>query len=56
MVYGTHKTSQNPYWYRAISSEPCYWQAKNMMRELDARAVCTDSKPFPSLIIVLTQQ
>ena len=22
---------------RAISSEPCFWQAKNMMRQIDAR-------------------
>ncbi|CAL8469681.1 g9222 [Coccomyxa elongata] len=39
MVYGRHTTSQNPYWYRAISSEPCYWQTKNMMRALDDKAV-----------------
>ncbi|CAK0786745.1 hypothetical protein CVIRNUC_009959 [Coccomyxa viridis] len=37
MVYGEHTSSQNPYWYRAISSEPCFWQAKNMLRQVDAR-------------------
>lgn len=39
--------AQNPYWYRAISSEPCYWQAKNMMKDLDAKAVNRfHSNPF----------
>lgn len=39
MVYGKHLTVQNPYWFRAITSEPCYWQAKNMMRELNTTTI-----------------
>ena len=34
MIYGRHNTSQNPYWYRAITSEPCFWQAKNMLKDI----------------------
>lgn len=29
--------SLTAYLRRAISSEPCFWQAKNMMRQVDAR-------------------
>ncbi|BDA47125.1 probable galactoside 2-alpha-L-fucosyltransferase [Coccomyxa sp. Obi] len=39
MLYGKHQTVQNPYWFRAINSEPCYWQAKDMMRALDIKGV-----------------
>ena len=47
MVFGEHRSSQNPFWYRAITSEPCFWQAKNMLKWLDARAVARfKSNPF----------
>ncbi|BDA51570.1 probable fucosyltransferase 5 [Coccomyxa sp. Obi] len=39
MMFGTHESSQNPYWYRALSSEPCYWQAKRLMRDISEAAV-----------------
>ncbi|BDA47122.1 probable galactoside 2-alpha-L-fucosyltransferase [Coccomyxa sp. Obi] len=39
MLYGKHQSAQNPYWFRAINSEPCYWQAKDMMRALDTEGL-----------------
>ncbi|CAL8465691.1 g5227 [Coccomyxa elongata] len=39
MMFGSHESSQNPYWYRALSSEPCYWQAKRLMRDVSQEAV-----------------
>lgn len=39
MLYGKHHSAQNPYWFRAISSEPCYWQAKDTMRALDTEGL-----------------
>ncbi len=39
MMFGSHESSQNPYWYRALSSEPCYWQARRLMRDVSEEAV-----------------
>ena len=47
MVYGKHLSAQNPYWFRAITSEPCYFEAKNMMLEIGEEAVeLYKSNPF----------
>ena len=32
MVFGKHISSQNPFFYRSLTSEPCVWQSLNMMR------------------------
>jgi hypothetical protein len=37
MVFGKHVSSQNPFWYRSITSEPCIWQSFNMMRFADEK-------------------
>ena len=34
MVYGKHLSARNPYWYRAITSEPCYFEAKDLMQAI----------------------
>lgn len=38
MVFGAHASSQNPYWYRALNSEPCFWEARVFVRALDGAA------------------
>ena len=47
MLFGAHAGAANPYWYRALSSEPCFWQARPMMRAVNATVLARfKSNPF----------
>ncbi|BDA44693.1 hypothetical protein COCOBI_06-1710 [Coccomyxa sp. Obi] len=35
MLHGLHKNVQNPYWYKAITSEPCYWKGNIFLNNRD---------------------
>ncbi|CAL5223455.1 g5974 [Coccomyxa viridis] len=35
MIHGKHENVQNPYWYKAITSEPCYWKGNIFLNNKD---------------------
>ena len=46
MVFGKHTSSQNPFWYRSITSEPCLWLGRNMLRKDEELAERFRTNPF----------
>ena len=47
MLFGNHAGEANPYWYRALSSEPCFWQSRPMMRAVNATVLARfKANPF----------
>ena len=39
LLYGNHANIQNPYYWRSLSSEPCFWGARDFVAHAPAEVV-----------------